>query len=585
LEKLLFPADNMGEYMRKNPEIQVFNRLMSRFCAPYYDAASTNAYRQLHPEFSGRIYNKLFFVKDSRGNDPYYPNAEGIADGNRKVSATLKFNPGQNIYSPNSLQGDMGAIFIPTDEALSYFFNEGGGKFLKERYIYWDSVPDNVISLLLNNHMHASFLQTTPGRFGSLANQMGTSLNIKKEDVVYSAICSNGVIYMVNKVYPPSDYASVRGPILVNEATQIMNWAVENLNFKLYLLSLENKFSFIVPVDGGFDNYINPASVGAAMSERWRFYMKNNQVTATRYSLVTGDSIGTVSTALVNSALRDIVDNHIIVGDIEDGKTYYQTKGGATIKITSAGAGMHLDSGGNSEENETVTTQAVYTQENGKTYLTDKTVRTPINSVYSILEKEDKFSEFFALCREVYPIKMGEKTYGGSIFVDEKGITKNVSFFNTFNYTIYVPTNEAMQQAHAAGRYKTLDEIDELDIEDQAVEMQKLYEFLRYHFQDNSVYIGGQPYTNDWFETATVDETGRKFRRLWVTNTASQMTIKTKETGGKEAQVVTASGLYNIMARDYKFDVSSNSNVSVNSQILTSSFAVIHQINTVLDFQ
>ena len=581
LEKLLFPVDNMAEYMRNNPDTRLFDRFIHRFCAPFYDAATTAAYRQLHPEFPERIYNKRFFT----GSFYWAPDENGLQDFNRQVAGTLKFDPGRNSYSPNAMQSDMGAIFVPTDEALTEYFNEGGGKFLKERYLLWDSVPDNVMSLLLNNHMQPSFLQTTPSRFAGLTNNMGTPMNIKKEDVVYSVICSNGILYIVNKVYPPSDYASVRGPILVNEATKIMNWAVENLGFKLYLLSLENRFSFIVPTDGVFDNYISPASVGAATPERWRFYMKNNQVAATRYSLTTGDSIGIVSANLVQNALMDIVDNHIIVGNIEDGKTYYQTKGGATIKVSTPGVAMNLDSGGNGEQNETVSVQNIYPQENGKTYLVDKIVRTPINSVYSVLEREEKFSRFFTLCREVYPMQLGGKTYGGSVFVNDqsgRGITMNVSFFNTFNYTVYVPTNEALQQAHNAGRYKTPDEIEELEPEVQALEMQKLYEFLRYHFQDNSIYIGGRPYTNEWFETATLDETGKKFRRLWVTNTAGSITVRTEETGGKEATVLTSDGLYNIMVRDYKF---SAGNVTANSQLITSSYAVIHQINTVLDFQ
>ncbi|MDR1763404.1 MAG: fasciclin domain-containing protein [Dysgonamonadaceae bacterium] len=581
LEKVIFPADNMAEYMRKNPETTLFSRFMHRFCAPYYDAEITNTYRQLHPDFQDKIYVKRFFT----ASNTYWPNAEGIADANHKVDAYLKYDPGKNDYSPNTVQSDMGAMFIPTDAALTEFFNEGGGKFLKERYQVWDSIPDNVMSLLLNNHLHSSFLQTTPERFSSLTNQMGTSLNIKKEDVLYSEICSNGVVYIVNKVYPPSDYASVRGPILVNENTKIMNYAVEKLGFKLYLLSLENKFSFIVPTDDVFDNYIAPASVGAAMPERWKFYMKNNQVAATRYSLTTGDSIGTVTTSLVENALADIVDNHIVVGDIEDGRTYYQTKGGAMLKVTGKGVGMTLDSGGNGEQGETVTVANVYNQDNGKTYLVDKIIQTPTSSVYSVLENHDEFSEFFALCRDVYPIQWNGITYGGSIFVNDqsgRGITMNVGFFNTFNYTVYVPTNEALQKAHSQGRFKTPDEIEELDADSQGPEMQKLYEFLRYHFQDNSVYIGGQQYNDEWFETAALDDSGKKFRRLWVTNTGSQMTVRTAETGGITAQVVTGGGLYNIMTRDYKF---SSGAVTPNSSIVTSSYAVVHQINTVLDFQ
>jgi uncharacterized surface protein with fasciclin (FAS1) repeats len=598
LDKLLFPADNMAEYMRKNDDTQLFSRLIHRFCAPYYNAAVTNTYRQLHPDFTDRIYVKHFFVP---GKLEYLPNELGLPDATRKVAGTLKFDPGQNNYSPstvtvnigrdiiytdNSMQTDMGAIFVPTDEALSRYFDEGAGKFLKDRYLTWDSIPDNVMNLLLNSHIHPSFLQTTPERFAGLTNQMGTSLNVNKNDVVYSSICSNGVVYVVNKVYPPSDYASVRGPILINEATQIMNWAVDDLNFKLYLLSLENKFSFIVPTDSVFNNYIHPASVGASLPERWKFYMRNNQANATRYNLETGDSIGTVSLALVRNALMDIIDNHIVVGDIEDGKSYYQTKGGATIRVAGSGTGMELDGGGNGEKNETVNVLNIYAQENGKTYLTDKIMQTPLRSVYSVLENEEAFSEFFQLCRDVKQVPLDKKNYGGSVFVNDissgRGITPNVGFFNTFNYTVYVPTNEAMQRAHDAGRYKTVDEIDLLDIEDQAREMQKLYEFLRFHFQDNSVYIGGQSYTNEWFETATLDETGKKFRRLWVTNNANAMTVRTTENGGEEANVITSGGLYNIRVRDYKF---SSGNVTPNSTIVTASYAVIHQINTVLDFQ
>ncbi|MDR0732478.1 MAG: hypothetical protein LBF08_00225 [Dysgonamonadaceae bacterium] len=579
LEKVLFPVGNMAEYLRDNPDTRAFSRLMHRFCAPYLDAGATNAYRQLHPGFSEQIFTMRFFTD----NNAYAPDTLGRPDMSRRVAATLKFDPGKNDYSPSNAESDMGAIFVPTDKALREYFADGAGKFLKERYTTLDSIPDNVINLLLNSHMHASFLQTTPERFTALTNSMGASLNVKKEDVVYSSVCSNGVVYVVNRVYPPSDYASVRGPVLINEATQIMNRSVDELNFNLYLLSLENRFSFIVPTDAEFDNYINPASVGASTPERWRFYLKNNQVNATRYSLATGDSTGIVSTAQIRNALTDIIDNHIIVGDIEDGKTYYETKGGATVKILRSGGSLQLDGGGNGERNETANVRNIYSQENGKTYLTDKIVQTPTASVYSVLEKEEKFSAFFELCRDVYPVELNKKTYGGSVFVNDNGITLNVAFFNTFNYTVYVPTNEAMRQAHDAGRYKTPEEIDGLDVEQQAAEMQKLYEFLRFHFQDNSVYIGGRAYNNEWFETATLDETGKKFRRLWVTNTPDALSIGTEKTGGKKANVITSNGLYNMMTRDYKF--TSGAIVTNNSQIVTSSYAVVHQIDGVLDFK
>ena len=596
LEKVVFPVNNMAEHIRNNEDTRLFSRFLDRFCAPYYDAANTNAYRELNPDFSGRIYTKRFVTAAF----PNFPDENGMASSTYKADGFLKFDPGKNDYSPNSISIDMGAMFIPTDKALNEYFNEGGGLFLKERYGSWDNVPDDVLALLINNHMMASFMQSTPERFNTLENAMGTSLNIKKEDLQYSAICNNGVVYVVDKVYPPSDYASVMAPVIVNEATKIMLWAVNNLNFRPYLLSLESRFSFIVPTDNVFDNYINPMSVGRSVPERWRFYMRNNNVAVTRYNME-GDSIGVIipasppafasandaQTLLFKSVLLDILDNHIVVGDIEDGKEYYQTKGGATIKVSGRGASMQLDGGGNKEQGNTVSVTAIYPHENGKAYFVDKMLQCPLNSVFSVVSSEEKFSAFFTLCQDVYQIRYNDKFYGGVIFRDEQfylGITQNVSFFNTYHYTVYVPTNEAMQKAHAEGRYKTVDEIEILDIDEQLREMQKLYEFLRFHFQDNSVYIGGKACSNEWFETACMDLSTNKFRRLWVTSDASGMTVSPDEHGNKATYVITSGDLYNIMVRDYKFSTPAG-NITANSPIATSSFAVIHQINSVLDFQ
>ncbi|MDR1809718.1 MAG: adenylate cyclase, partial [Prevotella sp.] len=160
LEKLLLPADNIAEYIRNNNDVKLFSRLLDRYCAPFYDASSTSAYRELHPDFSERIYAKRFFTEDFN----YLPDANGVTS-DKKALGTLKFDIGKNAYSPDGSQGDMGAIFVPTDAAMNKYFNEGSGLLLKERYGVLDSVPDDVISLLLNNHIQKSFIQSMPDRF------------------------------------------------------------------------------------------------------------------------------------------------------------------------------------------------------------------------------------------------------------------------------------------------------------------------------------------------------------------------------------------------------------------------------------
>jgi hypothetical protein len=121
-----------------------------------------------------------------------------------------------------------------------------------------------------------------------------------------------------------------------------------------------------------------------------------------------------------------------------------------------------------------------------------------------------------------------------------------------------------------------------LSLEEKGAQMQNLYDFLRYHFQDNSVYIGGNSYSDDWFETATMNLETEKFRRIYVTNNSNSLSVRTEN--GTVAHVITSGGLYNLMARDYMFNGNVITNAAV-TRIETSSFAVIHQIDNVLDFQ
>jgi uncharacterized surface protein with fasciclin (FAS1) repeats len=567
LEKVLYPADNMAEYIRKNEDTRVFSSLLERFCAPYYE-------RMLLSE-TGNAVDSLFEKR-------YFTSGNTRDPDNKVKEGLLTFDPGQNTYSPTGLETDMGAMFIPTDRALTEYFNAGEGKFLKDRYGSWENIPDNVLYHLINNHMRQSFLASVPSRFGALEDKIGTSLGIRPEDIVYAKVCTNGVVYVVDKVYPPSEYASVMAPIITGDITRIFNWAVKTYQFDLYLLSMDNVFSFFVPTDEVMQNYIHQPKYSQAVPEKWKFWYNTRtaQVNATVYSLLTGDSIRTeTSGSNLEYAMKDILDNHIVVGEIESGKKYYTTKGGATIQISgNEGVGMKLEGGGNKTLNENVTVTEAYSMKNGKTYLVDHIIQTPLQSVYAVMNANTDFREFADLCINSLPyeVQEGSKTlvYGGSIFTRE-GIDFNVGFFNTFNYTVYIPTNEAVQEAIRSGVIKTWEQIAALPMEERAEETEKLYNLLRYHFQDNSVYISGERVEKS-YETATLNKDTEKFYKLTLNGNGSNLELTTAS-GGKAA-VVTSSALYNISCRDYKFN-------TAGTQIETSSYAVVHQIDKVLEYK
>ena len=590
LEKVLFPADNLAEYIRKNNDTQTFSKFLERYTAPYYDRQNTLNYRALYPNFTDSIFEKRYFNSQNLKQGEYYlaPNGD-IIDG------LLNFDPGNNGYvsttSSQAVQIDMAAMFIPSDKALSDYFNGEEGKFLKERYGSWDNIPNNVLNLFINNHMKPSFTASIPSRFSSLEDKMGTPMGIEPDDIDYAKICSNGLAYIMKKVYPPTEYSSVMAPVIFSEDTKVFNWAIssEGLQFDLYLLSMENEFSFLVPTDEALSNYINPVSIidgRTGVKERWKFFYNTNTslINAIVYDANTGDSIQTInSQSLIKNHLQDIVDNHIIVGNIKDGKRFYQTKGGATVKVD---ANKNIIQGGkNIEYNEQPSVRTTYPMSNGHTYFMNNTVQTPLNSVYEVMESNPDFSEFFNLCISVKAIETSapRKTYAGSIFANDKsmiGTTLNVAFFNTFNYTVYIPTNEAVRKAINDGVIKRWEDIENLPTEEeQAVEAQKLYDFLRYHFQDNSVYISGES-VNKVFDTAAKNPATNKFRRLTVSGNGSNLKLTT-ENGGTANVITSKESSHNVMARDYKFN---NAHPQQATQITTSSFAVIHQIDAVLNF-
>ena len=99
-----------------------------------------------------------------------------------------------------------------------------------------------------------------------------------------------------------------------------------------------------------------------------------------------------------------------------------------------------------------------------------------------------------------------------------------------------------------------------------------LVNFLRYHFQDESLFVDQVSHTGD-YATACVNERTKAYLSLSVTQTPGQLSLK-----DKAGRTVTVDGTtHNILARDANF----NKGMTL---ITSSSYSVIHQINSALLF-
>lgn len=608
LNKVLIPPTNMASRIEQQPNTKIFSKLLERFAAAYYDEANTVLYRQLNPLFgpNDSLYSKQYFA--SIGGRGVLPNGDA-------VTSRLPYNPGWNSYSNGALPADMAAMFVPTDEAMNNYFNSGVGELLRNRFGVWDSIPDNIVIPFINRHMRSSLIESVPSRFSRMVDAENYALPVQKSHIVGSYTGVNGQIFYTNEVYPPVDYISVYSPVLLSENSMIMNWAIRISEqsvdgtifefYKLYLNSLVSRYSLFIPTDEFFDNYIDPIAYGQDVPAalKYVYYPSTNSVTAMihRYDKATGqigeeiiDSIRSQAyPEFVKNRLWSILDSHIVVGDISSNKEYYVTKANDIIRITGTGNNMQVRGGYNIEKNTVVNVEQTFEQANGTTYFINEAIEPALKSVYAELSSNPAFSSFYELLSNV------PETYTPQIFA-QQGVDFVVKFFNAYRYTIYVPTNEAIDNAISQGRIKSWATINATaDATLRIKYINQMVRFLRYHFQDNAIFFG-QP-VNDTYQTATIKlddvvthwKTAKnKYYKVGVVGTSNSLQLRTEK--NKTANVTP---LNNIIVKDYNFAKkptdyknvdgtgSTSGTVFNTSRISNSASAVIHQIDDVLTFE
>jgi len=353
--EVVTPLPNMAELIRQKPNVSLFNSLLERFCAPYpLDQASTTQYNYLYDTNVDTVFQKRFFSEKSQNGV-----AVSQTPDRGPVNGQLKYDPEWNAYYAGLndqegnivMQRDMAVMMVPSNDALNAYWNEGAGKVLRDYYGSWENVPDDVISKLLNNNMLSSFIGSVPSKFRTILNDANDPMGVEVEAIDSVWLGCNGAIYLTNRVYSPTAYVSVSFPALINETMRILYWGIEQLQYNVYLNSLNSYYSFFIPTNGALLQYVDPCSYGKSHTQVMRFHYDPTKVNKTErvwaslwnYDPATGelgDSISRITDYnIIRNRLKDILDTHIVIGNVEDGHTYYRTKGGTEIRVSNAQAG------------------------------------------------------------------------------------------------------------------------------------------------------------------------------------------------------------------------------------------------------
>ena len=625
--EVVTPLTNMAELIAQKPQISLFNSLLERFCAPYPDSkdlAKTNHYNYLYNANIDTLYTKRFF-NEKRGVEV------AVTPDGASVPAQLMFDPEWNSYYSTSNkdasegnaaeQRDMAVMMVPTDAAMKEYWNTTG-KPLSENYASWNDVPDDVIIKLLNVNMLPSFTSSVPSKFEAILNDANDPMGVNVADIDSVWMTCNGAVYLTNKVYSPTAYVSVSFPALINRNMKIIDWAITQCKYNVYLNALGSDYSFFIPTNDALIEYIDPCSYGKQnlqlLSFRWDETKKvDERVYAVLYNYdeATGtrDSVGIVNNYYrITKCLQDILDTHIVIGRVWDGKnTYFRTKNGTGIRVTNPSdeSNMLVEGSFQMNEGQPLRVTRVYDQRkevaggNGKSYVLEgQPIMGTRLTVYDQLAAHPKyFGKFLellegsGLLEKIHNLGTGNendnKACGGT----------NISVFNTYHYTIYVPSNEAIEQLQKEGKLPSWEQVDldhQAGDEDKALsDSLNIVNFLKYHIQDNALYIGAQNESGD-FETSLINKKTRRFYmvksqlkddEIEVLDAVDQKNMRdgvatTKHTVSKKSYIDDNGiqrDLYNIQAREYLYN---NRDATTATELYTTSSAVIHLIDKPLSY-
>jgi uncharacterized surface protein with fasciclin (FAS1) repeats len=595
LDKVLVSPSNIAEEIRTNSnngvDVQygtsVFNNLLDRFSYPLISKRLTEKYDSINHS-TRVVYQKKYLCTQ-----------DNIDCNGLKQSYVLKYDPSSNGAQTDDnkreIESTLYTLFAPSDEAFSYYETHEG-KALMETYGTWNNVPLSIVTPLVNNHLIKSFSETAPSKFNQLRNESNENLGIDKGNVEKQLMSNNGVVYIINKVLLPETFNSVRFPSLVKNNLKIINWAISQLGYEAVLNSKGAIFSFIMPTDEALLNYIDPVSMGKASTQRMKFYYNSSATTETNKVLasiwncnasgILIDSIGVANYNVIMNRLQDILDNHIIIGDVsecQNGISYFKTKAGGTMKVTYDGHGGYNFYNNSSLVANTVThvvSAKVYNFSNGKSFESSQVVSKPMLSVYKTMETlagtetaKGPFYEFFKLmCNSglFFSVKNNHST-----------VDYYFSILKSSNYTIYIPTNTAMNEAYTNG-LPTVEAINQETNDTKKDAMLSLINrFIKYHVQNDALYSGQEPVYKS-YSTMAINNSKSNFLKVSVDNSNSGITIT--DLKNKRHQVLMTNygtnPLFNIMTRDYLFDYS---NSLIATSIYTSAYSVLHQIDGYLD--
>ncbi len=389
--------------------------------------------------------------------------------------------------------------------------------------------------------------------------------------------------------------------------------AIDYLDYKYFHSANFVKQIALIPSDQALMSFVDPSTFGAEGTELWEFHLDTANPTARGvYADVyackqnsdgtwtkTGDVLRQITGGLGNSQISNrfhhIFQNSIITEPYVEGKRYYKTRANSFVCVEKKGSGMNVSASMQANLNKPVAAASTQTVSNGLAVMLNTPIQTTYNNVAKSLEKQEQFSEFFKVLKGSGVLSKttsdgfvaAEALYGNLVITSKSGsYTRAYPLLLSFHYTLYVPTNAAMQEAYSAG-LPTVDELAaaEGDAEKTATITGILRDFVLYHIQENALFIDKGAKSGEYsslvakhFRKSEGDDSSPYGKPYKMKVDVDENSLTITDAQNNKIHVVTQQGLYNIMANEYWLKG------KAGAEIYDESFVVIHAIDKPLLF-
>ncbi len=677
VNKVLLPPGNIAQLLRKQSDTKYFSRMLDYFSAPFYASQETEDYRTTLREQGIYSNDSIFAIRYFSAWSQGARNVKLPTEKNAH-EVYLDWDPGWNGYYPkgsSSTLNDIGAMFVPVDDAVFNFFT-GTGKYIFDDYgshrtgavVYTrDRMEENLDSVfkarpsiikdILANLMKANFTSTIPSKFSTVLDDASEFMNEngdlalsnmkQKTDGTYDVlVANNAVAYKMNNFISPAKYRSVLGISAVKRDYSVMKNFLEDkteggtsskygADMFFYLISMKSWFNLLLPIDSKQDDftkdfiYMDPSSVAHNDGPYClRFYYDEEGVLQCDRYNNNGGTIsidaakGTTKAASgdFNTCIQDMLDYSTIVlnsGDYlgKDGRNYYQTKNGGTVYYNSnkVYGGVQKDAltAGGSVYIQPSTVSEIHDEDNGKVYCIDRPVQPTVLSATDMLKRNSgSFAKFIAFLEgfgthDEDLVKAGisdtpspvsgvsdvDKFHMIDLASNTLSENGNLSFLNAYNYTLFAPTDAAMELAYTNGlpRWSDFESTVNTDPDKAKKMVETMRNFVYYHVINGTVYaddvISVGNYSTFFSDSKSV------IQKLKVSGSGGTLNVQEiyniedasgniTTVYGTDHEVYESSPTANIMSRDiYLDDIRKQA-----TDMTSSSFITIHGITTPLCF-